>query len=618
MRTPFRLNKTIGEAYDMDLTDALTAKQALASLGHLEAPDDGFDEYPDRPLIEAVKSFQRAEGLAEDGVMKPDGPTLARLNDSLASRSGLPGPKGSFMPDSRKNPDLRFIPITLKRPVTPSTNMDLGDTARVKSVLETLGLPVPGGSTTPYPTRDLFNTIRAFQQRHGLVADGEMKPGGETEAKMNTEMQRLSRQSDAQPPRPPQPAPSPVAPRSGQTSKTGGPVAGSEPGAEPGTISVTLDGERVGLDDLPDRLTAWNNIVNGGITDEAGASTVNEAPEEVKRKVGEALLGILPGTGEAMEAKDAYDAFQAAREAVRRGDLSDAGINAAMASISTVGAIPLFGKAPAAAKMIIRMLARSLDTVTDGKTISKAAGATAIGTTGALMGDSPREDEKRTGSQRTMLDRPFPPPPGFEPPDTPLPDRTESPPTENLSELKETFPALEEIDTILEGFPDQRDELIQILILQAGSRGAPPIEERNNFLLERMLNKLKEIGLPRRHVGGGTTKESGYQAEHHFKKRDGIRARRSDGRIEVEPTLGDLFFEDIQTVDTLADGKTMTARERDAAQDIKLHKEKDDKRGGLTTYPKHPGMPLDEWKEIMGPRVDAYVEATFGRFRKKS
>ena len=105
MRTPFRLNKTIGEAYDMDLTDALTAKQALASLGHLEAPDDGFDEYPDRPLIEAVKSFQRAEGLAEDGVMKPDGPTLARLNEALKTHptSAAPAPGGETGPTSRLN-----------------------------------------------------------------------------------------------------------------------------------------------------------------------------------------------------------------------------------------------------------------------------------------------------------------------------------------------------------------------------------------------------------------------------------------------------------------------------------------------------------------------------------
>ena len=82
MRPPFRLNKTIGEAYDMDLADTLITKQTLASLGHLEVPDGGFDPYPDRPMIEAVKSFQRAEGLTEDGVMKPDGPTLARLNEA--------------------------------------------------------------------------------------------------------------------------------------------------------------------------------------------------------------------------------------------------------------------------------------------------------------------------------------------------------------------------------------------------------------------------------------------------------------------------------------------------------------------------------------------------------
>ncbi|MEP0339955.1 MAG: peptidoglycan-binding domain-containing protein [Alphaproteobacteria bacterium] len=105
MRTPFRLNKTIGEAYDMDLADALTTKKALASLGHLEPPDDGFDEYPDRPLIEAVKSFQRAEGLAEDGVIKPDGPTLARLNDALKTHptSAAPAPGGETGLTSRLN-----------------------------------------------------------------------------------------------------------------------------------------------------------------------------------------------------------------------------------------------------------------------------------------------------------------------------------------------------------------------------------------------------------------------------------------------------------------------------------------------------------------------------------
>lgn len=114
MRTPIRLNKTIGEAYDMDLTDALSAKQALSSLGHLEVPDDGFDEYPDRPLIEAVKSFQRAEGLAEDGVMKPDGPTLTRLNESLKT-----------LPSSAPAPERETGSTSLlKSPAEPGTPLD--------------------------------------------------------------------------------------------------------------------------------------------------------------------------------------------------------------------------------------------------------------------------------------------------------------------------------------------------------------------------------------------------------------------------------------------------------------------------------------------------------------
>lgn len=38
-------------------------------------------------MIDAVKSFQRANDLVEDGVMKPDGPTLALLNETIAAQS---------------------------------------------------------------------------------------------------------------------------------------------------------------------------------------------------------------------------------------------------------------------------------------------------------------------------------------------------------------------------------------------------------------------------------------------------------------------------------------------------------------------------------------------------
>lgn len=494
MFAPFRLKSPIGEAYNMNADDTLSTKKALADLGHLEIPEGGLDEYPDMPMIDGVKSFQRANDLVDDGVMKPDGPTLKRLNESLVAEqepAKRPPFAPIFMPEQGNPPGPAITPIALKRPVRASSNVDLGDTGKVKSALAALGLPLPEGPGDPYPTHDMFNNIRAFQRREGLAADGEMLPGGETEKRMNA----LLRETAA-------------TPSSGQKSAGG-------------------DGVQVAQ--------------QGGRTLPPGVSAGNSALSIFQKHFAKKALEGAAG----------------------------------------------------------------------------AAGAAAIGTTGALTGDAAKEDDHPAGNARTDIAPPLPKVPGHEPPKEKLPDRMENIPPEVRKKLQETYPALEEIETTLEGFPDQRDELIQILILQAGSRGSPPTEERNNFLLDRMLDKLKGMDIPRKHVGGGTSGDAGYRPEYHFKENDGIPARRSDGRIEVRPTLEDLFQEDIQTVDTLADGKTLTKREGDAARDIKLHKEKNKERGGLTTYAKHPAMPIDQWKEIMGPKVDAYIEETFGRFRKK-
>lgn len=80
---PLRLKHPIGKPYNMGPEDTLAAKRILASLGHMEVPDYGIDEYPDEPMIDAVKSFQRASGLREDGVMKPGGETEAGLNAAM-------------------------------------------------------------------------------------------------------------------------------------------------------------------------------------------------------------------------------------------------------------------------------------------------------------------------------------------------------------------------------------------------------------------------------------------------------------------------------------------------------------------------------------------------------
>jgi len=208
----------------------------------------------------------------------------------------------------------------------------------------------------------------------------------------------------------------------------------------------------------------------------------------------------------------------------------------------------------------------------------------------------------------------MPPLPGYEPPDDKdrLPTKTESP-AEKLETLKEEYPALIDADTALQGFPDQRDEILQVLILE--SRGGPDVRCKNNYILDRILKRLKEMGIPRDHVGGGITKEAGYQKEHYFKPKKGIRARRSDGRIEVEPAPEEKFLEDFQTVDTYADGKTLTKKENLALVDIIAHKLNDKEKGDVSTYPKHPGMPLEEWERLTGEAIDEWVEAKFGRYR---
>jgi len=79
IRTGFRLKNPLGLAYTMDEDDVLKTKVALRDLGHMTPPDYGLTAYPDRPMIEGILDFQKANGLKVDGVVKPGGPTERRL-----------------------------------------------------------------------------------------------------------------------------------------------------------------------------------------------------------------------------------------------------------------------------------------------------------------------------------------------------------------------------------------------------------------------------------------------------------------------------------------------------------------------------------------------------------
>jgi len=62
--------------------DVVKIKSTLKTLGHYDVPEWGVSPYPDAALFDAIKAFQKSQGLKVDGVIDPDGPTegtLARM-----------------------------------------------------------------------------------------------------------------------------------------------------------------------------------------------------------------------------------------------------------------------------------------------------------------------------------------------------------------------------------------------------------------------------------------------------------------------------------------------------------------------------------------------------------
>jgi hypothetical protein len=79
------LNETIGSAYPTDPEDVWNIKSGLSDLGYYEAPEAyGMTPWPDSPMFESIKSFQKDHDLEVDGIMKPEGPTLATMNRKLS------------------------------------------------------------------------------------------------------------------------------------------------------------------------------------------------------------------------------------------------------------------------------------------------------------------------------------------------------------------------------------------------------------------------------------------------------------------------------------------------------------------------------------------------------
>jgi hypothetical protein len=103
MYNPLRLNDTLHPNAGNGPDDTLAAKRVLAQLGYYEVPDYGLTPYPDLPMFDSIRNFQRDIGLRDDGVIKPYDATETLLNEVLSfsmrdgakpSEGGAGGPGG--------------------------------------------------------------------------------------------------------------------------------------------------------------------------------------------------------------------------------------------------------------------------------------------------------------------------------------------------------------------------------------------------------------------------------------------------------------------------------------------------------------------------------------------
>ncbi len=83
------LNSILSRTSLADPDDVVQSKRGLNALGYYPEPeeDDDFSEITDDQLFDSILSFQKDNKLEADAVMKPNGPTVRKINNELKSKS---------------------------------------------------------------------------------------------------------------------------------------------------------------------------------------------------------------------------------------------------------------------------------------------------------------------------------------------------------------------------------------------------------------------------------------------------------------------------------------------------------------------------------------------------
>jgi len=94
--------RDIGSDRPVDEEDTFKAKHAFKSIGYYDEPSWGMTPYPDQPLFDGIKKFQKDKGLFQDALMVPKGETVSALNKELGKLNSDSPVRPAALSDGKK------------------------------------------------------------------------------------------------------------------------------------------------------------------------------------------------------------------------------------------------------------------------------------------------------------------------------------------------------------------------------------------------------------------------------------------------------------------------------------------------------------------------------------
>lgn len=211
-----RLSQTLGASYPAEEDDVLGMKNALTQLGEYRPKPGGPSRWTDDELFDGMKRFQRKSGLQVDGVARPGGPTATSIGSALAetalAKTKTPTAKGGPSP-TRNDAGSSTLSETPKKQAEARRAQAIAAAKRnnaakvfgltgavgagqanpaagvqeTKKALAWAGYYPPGRAnhSDTTPDEDMTWGLASFQRDFGLKQDGFMRPGGETETRLN-------------------------------------------------------------------------------------------------------------------------------------------------------------------------------------------------------------------------------------------------------------------------------------------------------------------------------------------------------------------------------------------------------------------------------------------------